>query len=57
MREPKTPDIELIIKCALDCGATVTIGGEKSGVFLNGEEFNVKDIFTEVFPDWETHGK
>ena len=52
MREPKSPDIELLIKCALEHGATVTtVEDGQGGVFINGKEFDIKDVLLNVFPD------
>ena len=52
MREQKSPDIELLINCALKCGATVTtVEDGQGGVFINGEEFDVKDVLLNAFPD------
>ena len=52
MREPKSPDIELLIKCALERGATVTtVEDGQGGVFINGKEFDIKDVLLNAFPD------
>ena len=47
MKEKRKPDIALLIKCALEAGATVikNDAGRQAGIYIQGKPIDMEEIF------------
>ena len=51
-KEKRKPDIALLVKCALEAGATVikNDAGRPAGITVNGKPVDMKEVFENMFP-------